>query len=189
MTVGSAASAAAPTKAMLAAQALQRRLAAAAEAAPHHEGLPHRPGFGEALDSLLTWDCIRWSRLIETAQCAALYAILGVLFGVAVDRAVRVLYPQAEGPIGSWRELGLTLAVVVLQVVLSAVLVIIIRKVASLVPFFFNLCPSRYVEGYHVQEMDGELAVGLAYVGSQTTLIRQLEKINEFLTKKKREGA
>ena len=167
-----------------AARQLHEKLAERAASGPHG-ALQHRHTFSEALTSLLTWDCIRWSRILETTQCAALYGFLGVVCGVGIDRLVARLYPrQGDEELQSWAELWATTAAVLLQVVASAVMVIFIRKVAALVPFFFNLCPSRYLEGYHVQEIEGELAIALAYVGSQTTLLRQLEKINGFTKSK-----
>ena len=174
---------------MEAARQLSQRLADdRAVTAPHvaaPRGFQHRRSAGEALASLLTWDCVRVSKILETTHCAVLYALLGAAFGLVVDLGLRRLYPARDGEdLKSWRDFGLTVAVVVLQVVASAVLVIFIRKLAALVPFFFNLCPSRYLEGYHVQEIEGEIAVALVYVGVQTTLVEQLQRLNRFLASK-----
>ena len=151
---------------------------------PHHM-LSKRPSdLSEGLASLLASDCIRATKILETVHSAVLHGLFGAAFGVGIDRLVRGLYPKPgkDDELTTWPELGVTLLVVLLQVVLSAIGVIYIRKLVALFPFLFNLCPSRYVEGYGVDEVEGEISLGLAYVGSQSHLVTQLEKINAFFT-------
>ena len=134
--------------------------------------------FKERLASLLKLDCVRLSRLLETMQFAALYACLCMPVGIGIDRLFEALYPKAaEGARLSSPQLWRTIGVAVLQVITSAVAIIYIRKLADLVPFFFNLCPARYVAHYHVDEAFGEAAIALIFVGVQTSLIGALDRI------------
>ena len=139
--------------------------------------------FGEAFKSLVSVDCIRWSRLVETAQYAALYAVLGLFAGVGIDTLCGYLYPVKKGRIENAGQFWGTLGVVVLQVILGATGVFYIRKIAQLFPLFFNFCPSKYVVGYHVPERVGEIAIALVYVGAMATLLKNLDNMREYLTK------
>lgn len=140
--------------------------------------------FSEALKSLFTFDCIRFSRLAETAQYAAIYAFLALFVGVGLDTACAQLYPIKDdgGPIRTWSQAWGTIGVMVLQVVVSAVMVFYLRKVAQLFPLLLNLCPSKYKVGYHVPERVGEIAIALVYVGSMGTLLKNLDRVREFMT-------
>ncbi len=142
--------------------------------------------FGAALRSLVTVDCIRFSRLMETAQFAALYAFFALFAGVGVDRLCGLLYPVKSGPLRSAGQFWGTLGVMVLQVVLGALVVFYIRKVVQLFPLLFNFCPSRYREGFHVPERAGEMAVALVFVGSMDTLLRNIDRLREYLEGKAR---
>jgi hypothetical protein len=72
-----------------------------------------------------------------------------------------------------WQAIGAATA----QVILSAVSIIYVRKLADLVPFVFNICPSRYREHYHVEEVFGEVAIAMIFIGVQTSLVKALDKI------------
>jgi len=172
-------------------QSLPPRPATAAQAAagaawplplPPHVVLPEIPEekpFAERLMSLLRVDCIRFSRILETMQYATLYACICMPVGILIDRACGPLYPKMEdeGEPYTWNQTWQAVAAAILQVVLSAVSIIYIRKLADLVPFLFNFCPSRYVAHYHVDEVFGEAAIALIFVGVQTSLIKALDKI------------
>ena len=145
--------------------------------------LPEYKPFGERVESLLAFDCYRLSRILETAQYAALYTCLCLPTGLLIDWFCARFYPEPDaGNRYEGRKRWVAILVAVLQVVLSAVSIIYIRKLADLVPFFFNLCPSRYVAHYHVEEVFGEAAIALVFVGVQVTLVKRLETIrNSFL--------
>jgi hypothetical protein len=144
------------------------------------EDIPERKSLAERLASLFRVDCIRGSRLLETAQYAFIYSLLCLPVGVALDRTFTGLYPRVEeGQLYSRRQLWTAVFMVVLQVVVNAVVIFYVRKVASIFPFFFNFCPKRYISHYHVEELFGEVAIAMIFVGVQTNLISVLEKIRK----------
>lgn len=142
-----------------------------------------KKGIGERVASLFSFGCIRVTRILETIHCAILYSILAYFFGYGIDKLLASIYPVSdpEGELTHKGQVALTLLVCTLQVVTSAVAVIYIRKIAAVVPFIFNLCPDKYLEGYHVSEIEGEIALALVFVGSQVNLIHQLEKVSNYL--------
>lgn len=145
--------------------------------------LPDEKTFGERLRSLVAMDCFRVGRIFETAQYALLYACICLPVGLGIDLLCKPLYPKADGEesvyVGGqiWRAI----AAAVLQVVLSAVSIIYVRKLADLVPFLFNFCPSRYVAHYHVDEVFGEIAIAMVFVGIQTTLVEALARLRRSM--------
>ncbi len=141
--------------------------------------------FGQALKSLLAIDCIRLSRIAETAQYAAIYAFLALFVGVGLDTLCAKIYPVKDGDIENWPQFWGTAGVMMLQVIVSAVMVFYLRKVAQLFPLFLNFCPSRYRVGYHVPERVGEIAIALVYVGAMGTLLKNMDRMRCFLTKAK----
>ena len=153
---------------------------AATHATPHIilPEIPEEKPFMERLKSLLSVDCIRFSRIIETIQYAFLYACICLPVGIGIDMIFANLYPKVkEEEVYTWNQTWQAIGICICQVILNAVSIIYIRKMADLFPFFFNLCPSRYVAHYHVDEVFGEAAIALIYVGVQTSLIRALDKI------------
>lgn len=144
--------------------------------------------FREALISLLSFDCVRFSRLAETAQYAAIYAFLALFVGVGLDQFCARIYPVKDGPIKNWSQFWGTFGVMVLQVVISAITVFYLRKVAQLFPLVLNFCPSRYKVGYHVPERVGEIAIALVYVGAMGTLLENLDRVRLFLTRGAKES-
>jgi hypothetical protein len=140
--------------------------------------------FGQSLKSLLAIDCIRLSRIAETAQYAAIYAFLALFVGIGLDTLCAKMYPVKDGNIETWPRFWGTVAVMMLQVIASAIMVFYLRKVAQLFPLFLNFCPSRYHVGYHVPERVGEIAIALVYVGAMGTLLKNMDRMRCFLTKK-----
>lgn len=144
------------------------------------EQIPVRKSFGERFESLVTMDCIRISRILETAQYALIFGILALLVGFGIDCLFRPLYPavgkdkKLRGT-ALWRALGVVMA----QIMVSAIAVIYVRKVGELVPFLFEFCPSKYVPHYKVKELEGEMAIALAFVGIQTSFIDTVAKLRE----------
>jgi hypothetical protein len=140
----------------------------------------------QAFKSLVSVDCIRWSRLAETSQYAAIFAVLAFFAGVGIDSLCSLLYPckTKESEIETIGQFFITLLVMVLQVTLSAIGVFYIRKVGQLFPLTVNFCPPKYIVGYHVPERVGEIAIALAYVGAMGTLLRNLDRMRLFITKK-----
>ena len=153
------------------------------------EAIPRVPlptTFAERLHSLLAFDCTRISRIIETAQYALIYGLLALLSGFVVDWLFRPLYPlpskkkiHCDNAIFTRGECLRAVAILLLQVVVSAVLVIYIRKIGELVPFLIQLCPDKYVPHWKVKEVEGELAIALMYVGIQTSLIDTLSTLRQ----------
>jgi len=144
--------------------------------------------FGQSLRSLLDIDCVRISRIAETAQYAAIYAFLALFVGVGLDALCAKIYPVKDGDIKTWTQFWGTVGVMVLQVMISAITVFYLRKTAQLFPLLVNLCPSRYHVGYHVPERVGEIAIALVYVGAMGTLLKNVDRIREFLTRTKPDG-
>jgi hypothetical protein len=123
---------------------------------------------------------------METMQYALLYACICLPVGIGIDAIFSNLYPDAkEAEEYTWKQTWQAIGVSILQVILNAVSIIYIRKLADLFPFFLNLCPSRYVAHYHVDEVFGEAAIALIYVGVQTSLIHALDKIRERFSARK----
>ena len=144
--------------------------------------------FSERLHSLLTFDCIRASRIIETAQYALIYGLLALMCGFFIDWLFRPLYPiPSKGKdtcihsTFTSRQWEHAVCILLLQVVVSAVLVIYIRKVGELLPFLVQLCPDKYVPHWKVKEVEGELAIALMYVGIQTSLIDTLSTLRQSI--------
>ena len=138
--------------------------------------------FSQALRSLFNFDCVRFSRLAETAQYACIYALLALFIGVGLDTLCSKLYPVKDGPLRTWAQFWGTVSVMTLQVVVSAITFFYLRKIAQLFPLFLNFCPSRYKVGYHVPERVGEIAIALVYVGAMGTLLKNLDRMRDFLT-------
>ena len=155
------------------------------------EAIPEVPiptTFSERLHSLFTFDCIRASRIIETAQYAIIYGLIALLFGFCIDWLFRPLYPVPKKQRASCIHPTFTggqgfhaVCVLLLQVMVSAVVVIYIRKIGELVPFLVQLCPDRYVPHWKVKEVEGELAIALMYVGIQTSLIDTLSTLRQSM--------
>lgn len=146
-------------------------------------GIPSVPlptTLSERFHSLISFDCIRVSRILETAQYAILFGILALIVGFLIDWFFRPLYPvpkksqKCSEPIFSGGQILQAIVILLLQVMISAVLVIYIRKIGELVPFLTQMCPDRYVPHWKVKELEGELAIALVYVGVQTSLIDTL---------------
>ena len=142
----------------------------------------------QALKSLLEINCVRLSRLAETAQYAAIYAFIALFLGVGLDALFSKIYPVKDGPIKTWAGFWATVGIMILQVVISAIMVFYMRKLGQIFPLIFNFCPSKYKIGYHVPERVGEIAIALVYVGAMGTLLKNLDCLRAFLTGTKLEG-
>ena len=132
----------------------------------------HSRTFSERLVSLLSFDCVRISRILETLQYSVLYGILGVFAGTFVDRICHGLYPSDAK---TSRDRLRIVTASVIQTAIAAVLVLYIRKVAQLVPFLFPFC-KEYIQHLHVHEYGGEIAIAIIYVGAQPHLVEMLGK-------------
>jgi hypothetical protein len=157
-------------------------------ALPEFRGVRKTPR--EALRSLFQHDCVRLSRLFETVQASALYGVLVLFLGAAIDRAFQNLYPvrrrdYAEGAAPPARLTGgefvRTLFVALAQVAVSAVGAFYVRRLVELVPFL-NLCPKKYISALGVSEvLSGEMAIALVFVGVQLDLVWQLERLRTYI--------
>lgn len=138
-------------------------------------------GFSDRLHSLLAFDRIRLTRILEILQYAFLFTICAVAVGYFVDNAFQRFYPvngfkeddKIKGP-GEVVRTVLTLAV---QVMIGAVCVFYIRKIIDLVNPIVNLAPSVYIKHRNVSEASGELSFAIAYIGIQVNAMKQLEKL------------
>ena len=138
--------------------------------------------FVDALGSLFRLDCVRINRILETVEYAAIYSFISLFVGSYIDHFFDKLYPvKDKDEIETRRQMWITIGFVCLQVIISAVAVLYIRKMGDLFPFLLNVCPSIYVEHYNVKEIEGEIAIALVYVGCQVNLMRQLEKLKVYL--------
>ncbi|NBU16858.1 MAG: hypothetical protein EBS48_07570 [Actinobacteria bacterium] len=144
--------------------------------------LPDDKTFRERFASLIRVDCIRTSRLLETCQYACVYTLLCLPLGIAVDSLFAKLHPAVEeGKKLTKAQLWKAVFVCALQVIVDALAIFYVRKVANLVPFLFNICPRSYVAHYHVDEFFGEAAIAIIFVGVQTGLVRTLELLRKQL--------
>ena len=116
--------------------------------------------------------------------CSRFFCLLALVVGFFIDWLVRPLYPVAKSkrancdkPVFTGSQSFHAIGVLLLQVMVSAVLVIYIRKLGELVPFIIQLCPDRYVPHWKVKEVEGELAIALMYVGIQTSIIDTLSTL------------
>lgn len=149
--------------------------------------LPPRKNLAERLESLFAFDCVRLSRILETAQYGAIFGILALFVGFAIDWTLRPLYPQPskenkKGCTGKLFTRGESLravALVIVQVMISAVFVIYIRKLGEVVPVLFEFCPEKYVPHWKVKEIEGEIAIALCYVGIQTNVVDTLATLRK----------
>lgn len=148
-----------------------------------------RKSTGEALESLFTFDCVRFERLIETAQFAVLYGLLSIFLGAGIDRLFQGLYAfhksgeKEEPPRLTVAQFFRNLGVALLQVVTTAIVIFYIRKIADVVPFLFDFfCPGKYVSALGVAEVvTGETAIALVLVGIQSNFVFQMEQMRRFL--------
>ena len=131
----------------------------------------------ERIESLVRVDCIRLSRLLETAQYAMLYAVLCIPIGIGIDRLFSRAYPRIEeGGTYSRKQCVHAVLVVALQVAFNAICIFYMRKLVNIVPVFLKLCKA-YVSHYHIEEFFGEVAIAVVFVGIQTNLISVLDKL------------
>jgi len=145
--------------------------------------------FGDRLSSLFRFDCIRLARILETAQYALIFSLLALIVGIVIDSSFKQAYNKIEARASKdGRQLSLKgtpglmlsqIGLIFLQVVISAILVIYIRKVGKLPPFILNFCGEDYVQHHKVNEVEGEIAIAIIFVGVQTGLIHALEKVRE----------
>ena len=144
--------------------------------------MPEEKSFQERLLSLVRVDCVRTSRLLETCQYACLYTLLCLPAGIAIDSLFAALHPQVEeGKKLPKGQLWKAVFVCVLQVMVDALAIFYVRKVANLVPFLLNFCPKSYVAHYHVDEFFGEAAIAIIFVGVQTRLVKTLDLLRNQL--------
>jgi len=150
--------------------------------------VPAAKSLAERVESLFAFDCVRLSRILETAEYAVLFGILALFAGFGIDWVFRPMYPKPSKTLKgcpdeekgyTWGQTLQVVGVLLLQVMVSAVLVIYIRKLGEVVPFFFEFCPSKYVPHWKVKEVEGEIAIALVYVGIQTSLIDALATLRK----------
>jgi hypothetical protein len=133
---------------------------------------------GERFNSI-TSNCVGSGRVLETIQYSAVFALLALIVGLSIDRTMETLYPIPSRALAGKMLYTLPEALravgyILLQVCVSAVAVIYIRKVGDLVPFLFNPCPDKYIPHWKVKEVEGEMALALVFVGVQTSIMETL---------------
>ena len=140
--------------------------------------------FVDRLESLLSFDCVRISRLLETIEYGSLYAIITFFVGAFLDAAFQNLYPGEKKcePLKNAGEFWRTFTIVMMQGIVAALLVIYIRKTAQLMPFIFDVCPKgKYAAHEHVKEYEGEILIGIIFVGVQANMVRQLVRVRNYI--------
>ena len=148
---------------------------------------PARSTVTQKLESFFAHDCIRVRRILETAQYAVIFALLALVVGFLIDVLIEPLHPKPTQenpceprkklftPTERWRAV----CVVLFQVMISAVLIIYIRKLGEVVPFIFGTCGDTYVPHWKVKEVEGEMAIGLVFIGIQSNILDSLTTLRK----------
>ena len=133
--------------------------------------------FSTRLKSLFAMDCVRVMRLAESAQWVLVYTALALPLGVVIDYLCEAMYPPEAEEKMTMLEQAKCIGAVLIQAIVNCVVIFYIRKIAALCPMIYNACPSSYVPRYHVDEMTGEIALGVVFVCAQTTFMAQIARL------------
>ena len=121
--------------------------------------------FSERFYKLVTLDKIRMIKLLEIIQYAFLYIIVTMGFGIAFEN----LFPVPDND----KSIIYILLEIFAQCILSAIAVFYIRKIVKLFPFILSRI-SGY-QSHKIDEYNGEIIIGLIFVGIQTNLIEKFD--------------
>lgn len=121
--------------------------------------------FKDHLKSLLKFDLVRINELLELIQYNIIYGISAFIGGFTIN----AVFPDYKESVTIGR-----LAFEVIGELLALVLVVFyIRRLVKLVPFLLHINGSGF-KPYLTTEYQGEIAIGIIFVGVQFRLIRKL---------------
>ena len=124
--------------------------------------------FIEHLSSLTRFDIIRINELLELVQYNVIYCISAFLGGLSIN----AIFPEYNEAVSIGR-----LSLEIIGELLALVLVVFyIRRFAKVIPFLLHLTGSgpNGFKPYLTTEYQGEIALGIIFVGVQFRLIRKL---------------
>lgn len=131
--------------------------------------------FEDRIDKLMRIDNIRTNELLELGQYAVIYAIASVI----VSGSLNLIFPAYTEGI-STSKLAFE---IFFEIVIITIAVYYMRKVIKTIPFLFHVSwpgASKYVP-YLSTEFDGELAIGIIFIGMQFRLIKKLDLLSRRL--------
>lgn len=131
--------------------------------------------FESRVDKLMRIDNVRANELLELGQYAAMYAIVSVI----VSGSLNLVFPAYTEGIGT----GKLALEIFYEIVIITIVVFYIRKLIKTVPFLFHVSwpgASKYVP-YQSTEFDGEIAIGIIFIGMQFRLIKKLDLLSRRL--------
>ena len=115
--------------------------------------------------------CVRANRVLETI----FYAVMFVPCSFALGTLVDVLFPlPRDGCEGTWKKAWY----MALQLVLAAVAVVYVRKVAHVAKYSAVRC-REYRPHHHVNEYWGEVTLATVFIGTQRNLMSRIGALRE----------
>ncbi len=124
--------------------------------------------FIEHIASLTRFDIVRINELLELIQYNVIYCISAFVGGLSIN----VIFPEYNETVSIGR-----LSLEIIGELLALVIVVFyIRRFAKLVPFLLHVTgagPNGF-KPYLTTEYQGEIALGIIFVGVQFRLIRKL---------------
>ncbi len=124
--------------------------------------------FSEHLGSLTRFDIIRVNELLELIQYNVIYCISAFIGGLSIN----TIFPEYNETVSIGR-----LSLEIIGELLALVIVVFyIRRFVKTIPFLFHLTGSgpNGFKPYLTTEYQGEIALGIIFVGVQFRLIRKL---------------
>ena len=131
--------------------------------------------FESRVEKLARFDSIRANELAELGQYAVIYTLLSIIVSGALNLLFR---PYDEGI--STRLLAWE---VIMEVLIIVIVVFYMRKLIKTVPFLLHIHwpgAAKYVP-YMSTEFNGEIAIGIIFIGMQFRLIKKLDLLSRRL--------
>lgn len=131
--------------------------------------------FESRVEKLVRFDSIRANELAELGQYAVIYTLLSIFVSGTLNLLFR---PYDEGI--STRRLAYE---VIMEVLIIVIVVFYMRKLIKTVPFLFNMhWPGAVTyRPYLSTEFNGEIAIGIIFIGMQFRLIKKLDLLSRRL--------
>jgi len=124
--------------------------------------------FTEHIASLTRFDIVRINELLELIQYNVIYCISAFIGGFSIN----AIFPDYNETVGIGR---LSLEIIA-ELLVLVIVVFYIRRFVKLIPFLFHVTgtgPNGF-KPYLSTEYQGEIALGIIFVGVQFRLIRKL---------------
>lgn len=127
----------------------------------------------ERFDKLTDTSAIRIQKLLEIAQYAIIYLVIGLILGIFLE----FIFPK-DNPESVKQRSTLDLCfLVAIQVIAVAIVSFYITKIALLIPFLFRFTDD-YIPGYKDEfRIGGGIALALVFISSQPSLIVRLSEL------------